>query len=108
VIHGGAGTCAASLKAGKPTIIIPFMGDQFFWGEQIYKRGAGPKPIPYKSLDSQKLAEAIEEATHNLQIIENAKHIGEALQKENGSALAAKKIHCYLQEQELKKSSKEI
>jgi sterol 3beta-glucosyltransferase len=97
VIHGGAGTCAASLKAGKPTIVIPFMGDQSFWGEQIYKRGAGPKPIPYKSLNALKLAESIKEATNNKQMIENAQSIGKILQKEKGSALAAEKIHLYLQ-----------
>lgn len=97
VIHGGAGTCAASLKAGKPTIVIPFMGDQLFWGEQIYKRGVGPKPVPYKSLNALKLAESIKEAVSNKQMIENAKHIGEILQKENGGALAAEKIHLYLQ-----------
>ena len=96
VIHGGAGTCAASLKAGKPTIVIPFMGDQIFWGEQIYKKGAGPKPILYKLLNAAKLAELIN-AVKNKQIIENAKHIGEALQKENGSIIAAEKIHFYLQ-----------
>lgn len=96
VIHGGAGTCAASLRAGKPTIVIPFMGDQYFWGDQIYKRGAGPKPIPYKSLNALNLAKSINEAVNNIQMIENAKHIGEILRKENGAALAAKKIHLYL------------
>lgn len=97
VIHGGAGTCAASLRAGKPTIVIPFMGDQSFWGEQIYKQGAGPKPIPYKSLNALKLAKSINEAVNNIQMIESANHIGEILRNENGAALAAEKIHLYLQ-----------
>ena len=35
--HGGAGTTAAGLRAGKPTIIVPFFGDQFFWGNVIEK-----------------------------------------------------------------------
>ena len=33
--HGGAGTVAAGLRAGVPTVIRPFFGDQFFWGEKI-------------------------------------------------------------------------
>lgn len=37
VHHGGAGTTAAGLRASKPTIIKPFFGDQYFWGEQIEK-----------------------------------------------------------------------
>lgn len=101
VIHGGAGTCAASLRAGKPTIVIPFMGDQFFWGEQIYKQGAGPKPIPYKLLNALKLTESINEATNNRQIIENAEHIGKALRVENGAAFAAEKINLYLHNQDI-------
>jgi sterol 3beta-glucosyltransferase len=29
--HGGAGTVGASLRAGLPTLIKPWFGDQFFW-----------------------------------------------------------------------------
>jgi len=98
VIHGGAGTCAASLKAGIPTIIIPFMGDQAFWGEQVHKIGAGPKPVLYKKLTSAKLAELITKTTTNNKIAERAKYIGSLLQKENGSDFAANKIHNYLRQ----------
>ncbi|CAF4415893.1 unnamed protein product, partial [Adineta steineri] len=44
--HGGAGTTAAGLRAGKPTIIVPFFGDQFFWGSMVSKSGAGPASLP--------------------------------------------------------------
>lgn len=97
VIHGGAGTCAASMKAGIPTIVIPFMGDQTFWGEQIHKKGVGPKPVPFKKINSKILAELIKEAVTNKQMRENARHLGEVLQKENGSALAAAVINEFLQ-----------
>jgi UDP:flavonoid glycosyltransferase YjiC (YdhE family) len=30
--HGGAGTTSAGLRAGLPTVVVPFFGDQFFWG----------------------------------------------------------------------------
>lgn len=46
VHHGGAGTTAAGLRAGKPSIICPFMADQPFWGKLIYQQGMGPEPIP--------------------------------------------------------------
>jgi hypothetical protein len=39
----GAGTVAAGLRAGKPTLVCPFFGDQFFWGHYIWVRGLGPK-----------------------------------------------------------------
>jgi hypothetical protein len=46
VHHGGAGTTAAGLVAGKPTFICPFFGDQHFWGEMVHKSGLGPAPCP--------------------------------------------------------------
>lgn len=55
VIHGGAGTTAMALKCGKPTMCVPFFGDQNFWGTMLAKSGAGPEPVPYKSLSVEKL-----------------------------------------------------
>lgn len=59
VHHGGAGTTAIGLKCGKPSFIVPFFGDQQFWGSMIGEAGAGAKPVPYKSLTADKLAEGI-------------------------------------------------
>jgi UDP:flavonoid glycosyltransferase YjiC (YdhE family) len=59
VIHGGAGTTAIALKCGKPTMIVPFFGDQHFWGSMVGSTGAGPEPVPYKHLTAEKLAEGI-------------------------------------------------
>ncbi|KAM7205099.1 sterol 3-beta-glucosyltransferase [Rhypophila sp. PSN 637] len=59
VIHGGAGTTAIALKCGKPTMIVPFFGDQHFWGSMVANVNAGPEPIPYKELTADKLAEGI-------------------------------------------------
>ena len=44
--HGGAGTTAAGLWAGVPTVIIPFFGDQGFWGQRVAVLGVGTAPIP--------------------------------------------------------------
>ncbi|KAF9769538.1 hypothetical protein IL306_013040 [Fusarium sp. DS 682] len=57
--HGGAGTTACGLLNAKPTTIVPFFGDQPFWGNMVHAGGAGPAPIPFKILDSDNLAEAI-------------------------------------------------
>lgn len=59
VIHGGAGTTAIALKCGKPTMVVPFFGDQHFWGKMLASAGVGPEPVPYKSLSAEKLAEGI-------------------------------------------------
>lgn len=60
VHHGGAGTTAAGLRFGKPTMIVPFFGDQPFWSAMIAKAGAGAKEsLPLKKLDSDKFAAGI-------------------------------------------------
>ncbi|KAK6143988.1 hypothetical protein DH2020_020808 [Rehmannia glutinosa] len=59
VHHGGAGTTAAGLKAACPTTIVPFFGDQPFWGERVHARGVGPPPIPVDEFLLQKLVDAI-------------------------------------------------
>lgn len=67
VHHGGAGTTAIGLKCGRPTMIVPFFGDQPFWGSMVSKAGAGAAQcIPYKRLTAEKLAEGIKEClTHD-------------------------------------------
>ena len=60
VHHGGAGTTAIGLKCGKPTMIVPFFGDQPFWGAMVARAGAGAhKATPYKKLSADALAEGI-------------------------------------------------
>lgn len=89
VHHGGAGTTAAGLKAAVmpcckyffflkldytyklttffclssqlqcPTTIVPFFGDQPFWGEQVHARGVGPPPIPIDEFSLPKLVDSI-------------------------------------------------
>ncbi|KAL3480576.1 sterol glucosyltransferase, partial [Aspergillus californicus] len=58
--HGGAGTTACGLLNSRPTAIVPFFGDQPFWGNMVARAGAGPGPIPYASLTIENLAAAVE------------------------------------------------
>lgn len=82
--HGGAGTTAAGLKFGRPSIIVPFFVDQPFWAHQVHSLGAGPQPIARKKLTATKLAAAIREALGDSDIKRNAQKIGEAIRSENG------------------------
>jgi UDP:flavonoid glycosyltransferase YjiC (YdhE family) len=59
VHHGGAGTFAAGLRAGKPTLVVPFFGDQPMWGRFAARMGVGPAPLPKKKLSEERLAAAI-------------------------------------------------
>lgn len=60
VHHGGAGTTACGLKNACPTLVVPFFGDQPFWGDMIAEARAGPRPMPHKLLSSQNLVDAIQ------------------------------------------------
>lgn len=88
VHHGGAGTTAASLRAGLPTVVIPFILDQFFWGKRVFELGAGPRPIPRKSLQAETLATAISAATTDPGMRERAAALGARIRTENGIARA--------------------
>ncbi len=92
VHHGGAGTTAAGLRAGVATVVVPFGGDQPYWGERVYQLGAGPKPIPRKKLNAERLSAAIAQAVGNREIIDNAGRIGEKLRAEDGAGNAVKII----------------
>ncbi|RLL97413.1 hypothetical protein CFD26_102231 [Aspergillus turcosus] len=95
VHHGGAGTTAAGLALGRPTIIIPFFGDQPFWGSIVYRAGAGPAPVPYKQLTPEKLADAINKALRP-EMQEKAAEIGAKMRRENGVKCAVASFHRHL------------
>ncbi len=82
--HGGAGTTGAGLRAGRPTIICPFIADQPFWGRCVFTQGVGPKPIPYKKLTTEKLAAAIERVKRDDTMRTRAETMGEAIRAEDG------------------------
>ena len=92
VHHGGAGTTSASLHAGIPTVTLPLGIDQFFWGERVFKIGVGPKPIPQRTLNTDNLAKAIQQALSNESIREKAKRVSEALCLEDGVQAAVRAV----------------
>lgn len=76
--HGGAGTTGASLRAGLPTIVKPFFGDQFFFGSRLEDLSVG---ICLKKLNVSLFSRALWEATHSQRMIVKAKVLGEQIRK---------------------------
>jgi len=93
VHHGGASTTAAGLKAGVPSIIIPFFGDQPFWGRRVAELGVGANPIPRKKLTAERLANAIQEVVTNEAMRQRAAKLGKQIQTENGIARSVEIIN---------------
>lgn len=62
VHHGGAGTTAEALRAGTPSVVVPVVPDQEFWGWRLHTLGAAPPPIPHRALTPERLLHAIRQA----------------------------------------------
>ncbi|NVJ07344.1 glycosyltransferase family 1 protein [Myxococcus sp. AM001] len=91
VHHGGAGSTMAGLRAGRPTVICPFLGDQPFWGHMVQRAGVGPRPVPQKSLTAERLAEALRAALSPT-VRAQAAALGERIRAEDGTARAVQRI----------------
>ncbi|PQE06092.1 glycosyltransferase family 1 protein [Rutstroemia sp. NJR-2017a BBW] len=94
--HGGAGTTAAGIAAGRPTLVVPFFGDQLFWGAMIARAGAGPDPIPHRQLTADKLADAINVCL-KAETMERAKELAGKIEVEQGSDMGAQSFHQHLE-----------
>jgi UDP:flavonoid glycosyltransferase YjiC (YdhE family) len=65
-------------------VIVPFFGDQPFWGQRVAELGVGPKPIPRRKLTVERLAQAIHEAVTNQAMRQRAAELGSKIQAEDG------------------------
>ena len=92
VHHGGAGTTAAGLRAGVPSIVIPFFADQPYWAQRVADLGVGPAPIPRQKLTADRLAQAIQIAITDKGMHQRAVDLGSKIQAEDGIARAVKII----------------
>ncbi|CAN9325860.1 unnamed protein product [Alternaria alternata] len=92
VHHGGAGTTACGLLNGKPTTIVPFFGDQPFWGQMVAAAGAGPMPIPQRDITAESLSQAIRFCL-SPEAASAAAVIAQKMQSERGVEAAVMSFH---------------
>lgn len=95
VHHGGAGTTAAGLRAGVPTIVKPFFADQFFWGERVEEMGLG---LCIKNMTVEHLSAALRVVSTDASMLRTAQVLGEKIRQENGVETA---IRCLYRDMEL-------
>jgi sterol 3beta-glucosyltransferase len=96
VHHGGAGTTAAAVRAGIPSVIVPFYGDQPFWARCLNRQGVAPPAVERKALTADRLASALA-ATQHPAMIQRAMALGSAVRAEDGIGEAVR----YLREWDL-------
>jgi UDP:flavonoid glycosyltransferase YjiC (YdhE family) len=93
--HGGAGTTATGLLCDRPTVIVPFFGDQPFWGHMVAEAGAGPLPVPIRELSVERLAEAFR-ACARPEVQARAAEIGAVLRSRSGADQAVEAFYRHL------------
>jgi sterol 3beta-glucosyltransferase len=82
VHHGGSGTTGASLRAGIPTIVKPFFGDQYFFASRVEDLGVG---IWLKKINISVFTRALWEVSHNQRMIVKARVLGQKIRKVGNS-----------------------
>jgi UDP:flavonoid glycosyltransferase YjiC (YdhE family) len=92
VHRGGAGSTAASLRAGLPTLAVTAASDGLFWGARVAALDAGPKPLPRRTLTAQRLADALTQLVNDEAMRARAQAIAEKLKQEDGVGCAAELI----------------
>ncbi len=85
VHQAGAGTTAAALRAGIPSVPIPVHTDQPFWARRLVALHAGTEPIPIKDVDGARLASAVATALSSRQLCDGAGAVRDALIDEDGT-----------------------
>jgi sterol 3beta-glucosyltransferase len=93
--HGGAGTTGASVRAGVPTVIVPYFLDQPYWGRRVFDLGVGPRPVPRRRLTAECLTVAIRTAL-GPGMKARAAELGQRIQTEDGIGQAMEIIEHHL------------
>lgn len=89
VHHGGAGTTAAALAAGRPGLIVPFMVDQPWWGEHLRRQGLGPAPLKPDRFTAGRFAHALKHIARHEAWAARCQAVARHLAEEAGTARAA-------------------
>lgn len=89
VHHAGAGTTAATLRAGVPSVPVPVMADQPFWAARLVALGAAPAAVPFRRLTAEGLADALGRAVTERPYADAARRLADRVAREDGAGRAA-------------------
>ena len=88
VHHGGIGTTAQAMRAGRPTVIVPFAHDQFDNAARERRLGVSAT-VPRTQVSADSLAAALGRVLADPECLEKAAALGRALSSEDGAAVSA-------------------
>jgi len=94
--HGGSGTVHSACRAGVPSVVLPFAGDQFFWARQLQRLGVADVPVSTRNLNSEAIKQAIRFA-RSIEARSRASALARSMSEENGTAVAVAAIESELE-----------
>ncbi|MEU1282810.1 glycosyltransferase [Kitasatospora sp. NPDC005856] len=86
VHHAGAGTTAATLRSGTPSVPVPAQLDAPFWSARLSLLGVSPGPVPLRTLTPARLAASLRQAVDDPRYRARAQAVAAALASEDGAA----------------------
>lgn len=95
VHHGGAGTTAAAVRAGVPSVVVPHFADQFYWGHRLHSLGVAPQPLRRPALSGPALGRLIGEAL-DPGTAARAELLAESVRGEDGCGRAVHQVERWL------------
>jgi Glycosyl transferases, related to UDP-glucuronosyltransferase len=99
VVHaGGAGTTAAALYAGVPSVVVPHLIDQPLWGALLKDVRCAKHVIHLRSLTTDELSTAITDTIDDRLVHDAACALGEKIRAERGVDVACRLIETRLAE----------
>jgi rhamnosyltransferase subunit B len=88
VHHGGVGTTSQGLRAGVPTLIVPFAFDQADNAAHAARLGAS-RTLPRKKYRAARVAKELDILLTRPDYASKASAVGQQLRRENGAAVAS-------------------
>jgi UDP:flavonoid glycosyltransferase YjiC (YdhE family) len=95
VHHGGAGTAGAAARSGVPSVVVPYIADQPYFGWRLERLGVAPRALPRSRLTARSLTEAIGRALRDKDMQRRATALALASSAEDGIGVAAKTIEAW-------------
>ncbi|MDR0245453.1 MAG: glycosyltransferase [Burkholderia sp.] len=89
--HGGSGTTHSAARAGIPSVVVPFAGDQCFWANRLQRLGVADAPVAGRRVEAAALARAIAFAERG-ETKARATALGARIAQEDGLTLAVSAI----------------
>ncbi|GAA1960146.1 glycosyltransferase [Kitasatospora viridis] len=92
VHHAGAGTSAATLRAGVPSVPVPVFTDQPWWAARLVQLGAAGGVLPIEALTADRLADALQQTVRDGSLTRNARALSAKLEHEDGAGAVARAV----------------